>query len=277
MQLCCIKLHRRPGPEAAIDSTLVYIIAAALVSATLSISAAALVSFTLLARVVDRMVAFSTGCLLSAALLHMLPEAVESSADGHTLFALLLAALLGLFLLEKLAVLRHSHHHEGDAHDHDHGYDLRQAGRGGWPILVGDAIHNFADGIVIAAAFMADVKLGVVAAASIVAHEIPSEIGDFMVLLNAGFSRVRAYAFNLLSSAASLLGALAGYALLDRAATLVPYALVIAAGSFIYIALSDLVPQLHREGRARESVLQIALIGLGVAVIYFAFSALHAD
>lgn len=223
------------------------------------------------------MVAFSTGCLLAAALLHMLPEAIEGQADVHRLFALLLAALLGFFLLEKFEVLRHSHHHEGDDHRHDHGYDRRQAGRGGWPILVGDAIHNFADGIVIAAAFIADPKLGVVAAASIIAHEIPSEIGDFMVLLNAGFSRARAYLFNLLSSLSSLIGALAGYVLLDRTQALVPYALVVAAGSFVYIALSDLVPQLHREGRARESVLQIVLIGVGVAVIHAAFGALHGE
>ncbi len=263
-------------PEVVSSPTLLYIVCAALVAAVLSISAAALVSFTLLSRMVERMVAFSTGCLLATSLLHMLPEAIETaSADTHDLFALLLASLLGFFLLEKFEVLRHSHHHEGDHHHHDHGYDRVQAGRGGWPILIGDAIHNFADGIVIAAAFVADVRVGIVAAASIIAHEIPSEIGDFMVLLNAGFTRARAYAFNLLSSLSSLVGAVAGYLLLDRVAALVPYALVVAAGSFLYIALSDLVPQLHREGRPRESVLQVALIAVGVVLIYLVFASLH--
>lgn len=262
--------------EAIIDPTLLYILAAVAASALISVSAAALVSYTLLSKLVDRMVAFSTGCLLAAAMLHMLPEAVHDfDGDVHTLFVWLLGAILGFFLLEKLEVLRHSHHHEGDEHHHHHGYDQRQAGRGGWPILVGDAIHNFADGIVIAAAFLADPHLGVVAAASIIAHEIPSEIGDFMVLLNAGFGRLRAFAFNLLSSASGLLGALAGYALLDRAEGIVPIALIVAAGSFIYIALSDLIPQLHREARPRENVLQIALIAAGVLTIHFAFALLH--
>lgn len=262
--------------EAIIEPTLLYILAAVAASALISVCGAALVSYTVLSKLVDRMVAFSTGCLLAASLLHMLPEAVHAyPGDVHTLFIYLLCALLGFFLLEKLEVLRHSHHHEGDPHHHHHGYDQRQAGRGGWPILVGDAIHNFADGIVIAAAFLADPHLGVVAAASIIAHEIPSEIGDFMVLLNAGFSRTRAFIFNLLSSGSALLGGLAGYVLLDRAQAIVPIALVVAAGSFIYIALSDLIPQLHREGRLRENVLQVALIALGVLTIYLAFAALH--
>jgi len=261
-------------PDIAHVPTLVFIVIASLMSAVISISAAALVSFTLLARMVERMVAFSTGCLLATALLHMLPEAMEGAQETHGLFALLLASLLGFFLLEKFEVLRHSHHHEGDAHHHHHGYDRAQTGRGGWPILIGDAIHNFADGIVIAAAFIADVRVGVVAAASIIAHEIPSEIGDFMVLLNAGFTRKRAYLFNLLSNLSSTVGAIAGYLLLDRVSSLVPYALVVAAGSFIYIALSDLVPQLHREGRARESVWQVVLIALGIALIFTVFSAL---
>ncbi|CAN5152314.1 ZIP family metal transporter [soil metagenome] len=224
-------------------------------------------SFTLLGRLVDRMVAFSVGILLGAALLHLLPEAVESGIDPHRLFALLLAGLLGLFLLERFAIVRHSHHHEGDAHVHEHGFDARQAGRGGLPILVGDSIHNFCDGVVIAAAFAASPERVLVATAAIVAHEVPSEVGDFMVLLNAGFSRRRAVIWNLLCSLAGVLGGVAGWWLLESVARLVPYALVLASSSFIYIALSDLIPQLHREGRRSESVLQIVLIAAGVLLI----------
>jgi zinc and cadmium transporter len=111
--------------------------------------------------------------------------------------------LLGFFLLEKFALLRHSHHHEGDGHAHEHGHDKHEAGRAGWLILVGDGFHNFADGILIAAAFLADPKVGVITAVAIIAHEIPQEVGDFMVLLNAGFSRARAFAYNLISSLAA--------------------------------------------------------------------------
>jgi zinc and cadmium transporter len=232
-------------------------------------------SFGLLSRLVDRMVAFSVGILLGAALLHMLPEAVESQANAHTLFALLLASLIGFFLLEKAAILRHSHHHEGDHHEHDHGYDARQAGRGGIAILVGDGIHKFADGVVIAAAFVADTRLGVIAALSIVAHEIPQEIGDFMVLLNAGFTRKRALFYNIVCGSCGMAGGLVGYMVLDEVHRLVPYALVVASASFVYIALSDLVPQLQRDGRRTESFWQIALIGVGIAMIYALFVALE--
>ncbi|CAN5346801.1 ZIP family metal transporter [soil metagenome] len=222
------------------------------------------------------MVAFSVGILLGAALLHLLPEAVESGVEPHRLFALLLAGLLGLFLLERLAIVRHSHHHEGDAHVHERGFDARQAGRGGLPILVGDSIHNFCDGVVIAAAFAASPELGLVATLSIVAHEVPSEVGDFMVLLNAGFSRRRAVIWNLLCSLAGVAGGVAGWWLLESVGQLVPYALVLASSSFIYIALSDLIPQLHREGRRGESVLQIVLIAVGVLLIGGVFVLLDA-
>ncbi len=229
----------------------------------------------MLSKLVERMVAFSVGILLGASLLHMMPEALQSHVDAHTLFALFLFSVLGFFLLERFDVLRHSHHHEGDDHQHSHGFDSRQAGRGGLPILVGDGLHNFADGILIAAAFLADPKLGIIAAASIIAHEIPQEIGDFMVLLNAGFSKRRAYVFNLLSSLAGVAGGIFGYFLLEQSQDWIPYALVVASASFIYIALSDLMPQLHREGRRKEAFFQIAFMGIGLASIYALFIGLH--
>ena len=127
--------------------------------------------------------------LLATALLDVLPEAFSAQAPPQALFATLLGGLLFFFLLEKAELYRHSHHHEGDEHHHHHGFDRQQAGRGGWSVIVGDSIHNFCDGIIIAAAFLADTRLGVVTALAIVAHEIPQEVGDYIVLLNAGFSR----------------------------------------------------------------------------------------
>ena len=233
----------------------------------ISITAAALFSFTLLSKMVDRMVSLSVGILLSTSLLHALPEAFESKADTHTLFATLLAGLLGFFLLEKMAILRHSHHYEGDGHHHAHGHDAHAAGKSGWMILVGDGMHNFTDGILIAAAFLANPELGLVTALAIVAHEIPTEIGDFIVLLNAGFSRMRAYVFNLLCSLMAVLGGLLGYFTLDQASGLIPYVLVFASSGFIYIAVSDLMPQMQRRATVRESVPQVLLIALGVAIV----------
>lgn len=213
------------------------------------------------------MVSLSVGILLSVSLLHALPEAFESEADGHALFAVLLGGLLTFFLLEKLAILRHSHHYEGDGHDHAHGHDAHEAGKSGWMILIGDGLHNFTDGILIAAAFLTDPGLGVMTAAAIIAHELPQEIGDFIVLLNAGFSRVRAYVYNLLSSLLAVLGGVAGYIALDQASEWIPHALVFASSGFIYIAVSDLMPQMQRRATVRESIPQVLLIALGVALV----------
>ena len=226
-------------------------------------------SFTLLSKMVDRMVSLSVGILLATSLLHALPEAFESGADTHTLFATLLAGLLGFFLLEKTAILRHSHHHEGDGHGHAHGHDAHEAGRAGWMILVGDGLHNFTDGILIAAAFLADPKLGLVTGLAIIAHEIPQEIGDFIVLLNAGFSRTRAYVYNLLCSLMAIVGGLVGYLTLERGMEAIPYVLVFASSGFIYIAVSDLMPQMQRRATVRETIPQVLLIALGVVLVLF--------
>ncbi|MGZ3184902.1 MAG: ZIP family metal transporter [Telluria sp.] len=218
---------------------------------------------------VERMVSLSVGIMLATSLLHALPEAFESKADPRSLFATLLAGLLGFFILEKLALLRHSHHHEGDGHHHAHGHDAREAGKAGWMILVGDGLHNFTDGILIAAAFLANPQLGIVTGLAIIAHEIPQEIGDFIVLLNAGFTRRRAYVYNLLCSGLALLGGLLGYFTLDRASGMIPYVLVFASSGFIYIAVSDLMPQMQRRATVKESIPQVLLIGLGVSLVWF--------
>ncbi|MBV8666228.1 MAG: ZIP family metal transporter [Burkholderiaceae bacterium] len=232
-----------------------------------SISAAAVFSFALLSRMVERMVSLSVGILLATSLLHALPEAFESTADARTLFATLFGGLLAFFLLEKTAILRHSHHHEGDGHSHEHGHDAHEAGRAGWMILVGDGMHNFTDGILIAAAFLANPQLGIVTGLAIIAHEIPQEIGDFIVLLNAGFTRKRAYLYNLICSLMAVAGGLLGYAMLGRASDWIPYVLVLASSGFIYIAVSDLMPQMQRRATMRETVPQVILIAVGVGAV----------
>jgi zinc and cadmium transporter len=246
---------------------LVHILLATLAGGAISIAVAGWLSMSLLAGLVQRMVSLSAGMLLATAILQLFPEAFEQVADVHALSWTLLLGLIGFFVLEKLSILRHSHHHEGDGHDHHHGHDRHEAGPGGLLILIGDSIHNFADGILIAAAFLTDPKLGWITTAAIAAHEIPQEIGDFMVLLNAGYSRERAFAYNLLSGSAAVAGGVAGWFALQDSRALVPYALMLAAASFIYIALADLVPGMQRQHRKAESAMQLLLLAAGILVI----------
>jgi len=252
-----------------IDPILISILLATTLAGVVSITAAAVFSFALLSKVVERMVSLSVGIMLSTSLLHALPEAFESQASARSLFATLLGGLFAFFLLEKMAILRHSHHHEHDGHHHHHGHDKREAGKAGWMILVGDGMHNFTDGILIAAAFLANPELGLVTGLAIIAHEIPQEIGDFIVLLNAGFSRTRAYVYNLLCSLLAIAGGLLGYYTLDRASSLIPYVLVFASSGFIYIAVSDLMPQMQRRATLRETIPQVVLIAAGVLIVLF--------
>ena len=242
---------------------------------TASVLVAATFSVTLLAKMVNNMVSLSVGILLATALLHSLPEAFSMAGTSpQLLFATLLAGLLGFFLLEKIALLRHDHHHEGDGHHHHHGHDAENAGRSGWMILVGDGIHNFVDGILIAAAFMADYHVGIFTAIAIIAHEIPQEIGDFIVLLNAGFSKARALLYNMICGLAAVLGGVLAYFFLEKAHAAMPYLLVIASSSFIYIAVSDLIPQMHRRPHWAESLRQTVLIACGVGFVIL-LSQLH--
>lgn len=233
-----------------------------------SVLIAASFSLSLLSKMVHGMVSVSVGILLATAFLHSLPEAFTMAGTSpQLLFATLLAGLLGFFLLEKIALLRHNHHHEGDGHDHHHGHDAEVAGRSGWMILVGDGLHNFVDGVLIAAAFMADYQVGIFTAIAIIAHEIPQEIGDFIVLLNAGFSRTRALFYNLICGLSAVLGGVLAYFFLEKAQGAMPYLLVIASSSFIYIAVSDLIPQMHRRPHWAESLRQTILIACGVGFV----------
>jgi len=256
--------------------TLTWIVLATLAGGLLSVLIAAFLTTAFLSHLVRHMVSLSTGVLLATSLLHLLPEAFESQAGAHELFLTLLGGLLFFFLLEKGEIYRHGHHHEGDDHYHHHGFDAQQAGRGGWSVLVGDSVHNFVDGVLIAAAFMVDVRLGVITALAIIAHEIPQEVGDYIVLLNAGFSRVRALVYNALSGLAAVLGGVLGYLLLGQLDHWLPFMLVIASSCFIYVAVADLIPQLQSRLTLRDTVLQLIWMGVGIGVIAWLVSGFHA-
>jgi len=256
--------------------TLLYIILATAIGGLLSVAIAATLTLTVLSRVVKSLVSLSAGVLLGTSLLHVMPEAFESQASPHALFATLLGGLLFFWLLEKAELYRHVHHHEGDGHDHHHQFDAEQAGRGGLSVLVGDGVHNFCDGVIIAAAFIADPRLGVVTALAVAAHEIPQETGDYIVLLNAGFSRGRALLFNALSGLAAVAGGIVGYFLVGPWEALLPYLLVAASSSFIYVAVADLLPQLQRRLTWRETLAQVLWLAAGLSVVTVAKALLGA-
>lgn len=231
---------------------------------------------------VPHLVSFAIGALLGASFLGLLPHAIEHTyaVDAHEIGLTLLLGLLLFFVLEKMVLWRHCHSHHGDEHipeldrpDHHGGH--HHAAAAGPLILIGDTIHNFVDGILIAAAFMTDIHLGIVTALAIAAHEIPQELGDFVILLHSGFSRRKALYFNILSGLGTVAGALLAYFTLADMQHLLPYILVIAASSFIYVAVADLIPGLHARIKPRETLQQIVLIALGVIFIYITHSTLH--
>jgi zinc and cadmium transporter len=231
-------------------------------------------------RVLPHLVSFATGALLSAALLGLLPHAIEGAGVGntHTIGLTLLAGLLIFFVLEKMVLWRHCHQevcegHTPHAHAHDHGNGRDAASAR--LILIGDGFHNVLDGVLIASAFMTDVHLGVVTAIAVFAHEIPQEVGDLAILLNSGMSRLRALTLNLLTSTSSVVGGLVAYFALNQIQHLLPYAIVIAAASFLYIAVADLIPGLHRRVDPGSGVKQFVFIVLGVALIYVSHRMAH--
>ena len=258
------------------DSLLLQIALACLAGGVLSVAAAALVMFGLPRRWLGFTVSFSTGLLLATATLHFLPEAFEAGLSPHEVFPLLLAGILGFFALEKFALWRHAHG-TPDAHAHQHACEnhthTHHHGHGGETvsILVGDAFHNFTDGLLIAAAFLADPALGWAATLAIIAHEVPQEAGDFAILLAAGWQRGRALFWNAFSSLAALLGGVVGYFALERALEWIPHILTIAAASFLYIAVADLMPRLKRE---QEAVLWHGLL-LAAGIALVAFGSVH--
>jgi zinc and cadmium transporter len=257
--------------------TLFYIVLATTAGGVLSVLIAASLTLAVLGRVVKSLVSLSAGVLLGTALLHVLPEAFEGpGVEPQPLFATLLGGLLFFWLLEKAELYRHDHHHEGDGHDHHHHFDAQRAGRGGLSVLVGDTVHNFCDGIIIAAAFLADPGLGLVTALAILAHEIPQEAGDYIVLLNAGFTRRKALFYNALSGLAAVVGGVLGYYLVGPWQNALPYLLVVASSSFIYVAVADLLPQLQQRLSGRETVVQVAWLAAGLGLVLLAKAGLHA-
>jgi zinc and cadmium transporter len=205
-------------------------------------------------KLVPPLVSYAVGTLLGVALLALLPEAIEK-APAPRVFSTLLIGILAFFVLEKALLWRHCHAEACEVH-----------GSSGPLVLIGGAVHNFIDGAMIGASLMTSFSLGLSAAVAVAAHEVPHEIGDFAVLLHAGYSRRRALALNVLSGLASIAGAVGAVLLVDVVPGLLPYLLAIAASSFLYVALSDLVPDLHSHGPTGASaVRQIALVGLGMA------------
>jgi zinc and cadmium transporter len=239
---------------------LTLIIAGTLAGGVVSVLLAALLTFRVFGTWINQLVSFAVGVMLGAAFLDILPEAARSDVPIAHLLATVLSGIVTFFLLEKLALWRHAHvalEHDQHAHPHP----------AGMMILVGDGLHNFVDGILIAAAFLADIKLGLITSAAVIAHEIPQELGDFVVLLRSGYSKRTALILNSISGLASVVGGVLGYFALSHGEALIPYVLAIAAASFIYIAIADLIPGLHQHVGGRALVYQPVLMLAGVALI----------
>jgi zinc and cadmium transporter len=255
--------------------TIAWISAASVAGGILSIVIAALFALSAPASWVPALVSFAIGALLGAVFLEILPHALSNSANHQALLATVLGGILGFFVLEKLVLWRHCHVEDCEAHDHH--ADPNDHGRSGLMIIIGDAFHNFVDGILIAAAFLESTELGIVTAAAIISHEIPQEIGNFVILLHSGYSKARAFTLNLLSSFAMLAGALLAYFALQSARDWIGTILALAAASMIYVAVADLIPGLHRRPELRATAQQVVLIGLGVALIWLVGDLTGAD
>jgi zinc and cadmium transporter len=243
--------------------TLGWILAASVAGGTLSAGLAA-ASLSLRASWVPMLVSFAIGALLGAAFLEVIPQAFQRG-DPHEAAIAILGGIFAFFVLEKLLLWRHCHTENCEVHDqHASSHDR---GRSGLLIIVGDSVHNFVDGLLIAAAFLQSIELGVITAVAIIAHEIPQEVGDFLILLHSGYSRARALAMNLLSSLATVAGGVLGYFALGMVAAWEATLLGIVAASMIYVAVADLIPGLHRRPELRDTAFQALLIALGIAAI----------
>ena len=255
-----------------------------------SVWLAALLSFGVLARYTQHMLSLAAGALLATAFMHLLPEAFESQAGAKELFATLLVGLVFFFLLDKAELWHHGHeHHDGEHHDgehhepaqpahgahahhhHRHDHHHPPAGgkkSGGWAVLAGDSVHAFGDGILIASAFMADLRLGAVAALAVLVHEVPHHMGDLVVLRQSSNNNRRAAVVKVsLAGAVTALGGMIGYALVDRLYDYLPFFLIAASSSFIYVALADLIPQLQKRVTAKETAAQIVWLVIGIGMV----------
>ncbi|TAN65909.1 MAG: ZIP family metal transporter [Methylobacter sp.] len=261
-------------------SLLVLIIIFTAIGGVLSVMAAAI--FLLLPdqrrnAVLPHGISFAIGALLAVAFWGLIPEAFAEikPEQFQSLSGTILAGILGFFVLEKLLIWRHCHFGSCEAHgdeaEHDHGHSHSHshgaAKSAGTLIILGDSIHNFVDGVLIAAAFLTDAQLGIVTSLAVAAHEIPQEVGDFAILLHSGYSKSKALFYNILASLTTVLGGVLAYFGLEDLHDSLPYFLALAASSFIYIAVADLIPSLHKKTDMKTSLQQIALIAMGVLLI----------
>lgn len=246
---------------------LAWIIGASLIGGILSLAGAGAIAFSARASWVPMLISYAVGTLLGAVFLEILPEALELAKSPARLTGTVLFGILLFFVLEKLVLWRHCHEESCEAHV-PHSHQGEDHGRSGMMIMVGDTFHNFVDGVIIAAAFMTGTELGIVTALAIIAHEIPQEVGDFVILLHSGYSRRQAIVFNALTSAATLLGGVLGYYALQTVQGLVPPLLGLAAASMIYVSVADLIPGLHRRPELLATAQQVLLITLGIGSIW---------
>ena len=264
--------------------TLIAILIGTMAAGIGSVWLAALLSFGLLARYTQHMLSLAAGALLATAFLHLLPEAFESQISPQQLFATLLVGLVFFFLLDKAELWHHGHEHHGadhaaqDAssahshHGHSHGAERVS---GGWAVLAGDSVHAFGDGILIASAFMADLRLGFVATLAVLVHEVPHHMGDLIVLRQSSNNRRIALVKVSLAGAVTALGGVIGYALVDQLLNYLPFFLIMASSSFIYVALADLIPQLQKRATLPETAAQIAWLGIGIGLVTLVSSLAH--
>jgi zinc and cadmium transporter len=267
--------------------TLLAILVGTLVAGIGSVWMAAWLSFGVLSRYTQHMLSLAAGALMATSFLHLLPEAFESEVSAHELFLALLLGLVFFFLLDKAELWHHGHEHGhgGDHHDHDHAdsaqasnHDHKAHGHshahpaeaklsGQWAVLAGDSVHCFGDGILIASAFIADMRLGVMAALAVMAHEVPHHMGDLAVLRYGSGSRKAAIVKVSMAGAITACGGAVGYVLVDALHDFLPFFLVVASSSFVYVALADLIPQLQKRLSARETAAQIFWLGVGMGLV----------
>jgi zinc and cadmium transporter len=257
---------------------LIAIIIGTVVAGIGSVWLAAALSFGVLARYTQHMLSLAAGALMATAFMHLLPEAFEGQASAHDLFLTLLLGLVFFFLLDKAELWHHGHEHhhlpelghETNAQDHvqEHGHSHSHTPQpGSWAVLTGDSVHCFGDGILIASAFMADMRLGAIASLAVLAHEVPHHMGDLMVLRTGASNKRMALVKVSLAGAVTALGGVVGYWLVDQLQDFLPYFLVVASSSFVYVALADLIPQLQTRLTLRQTFVQITWLALGIGMV----------
>ncbi|MBJ7468485.1 MAG: ZIP family metal transporter [Rhodoferax sp.] len=249
-----------------------------------SVWVAAILSFGLMARYTQHMLSMAAGALLATAFMHLLPEAFESQAGAHDLFMALLIGLVFFFLLDKAELWHHGHEHGAHAHSHahsdDHDHDHASGpghSSGSWAVLAGDSVHCFGDGVLIASAFMADVRLGLIASVAVLAHEVPHHMGDLVILRAGATDRQAALIKVSMAGSVTALGGLLGYWLVDQLQAYLPFFLVIASSSFIYVALADLIPQLQKRLGGLQTATQIAWLLAGIGLVTAVSTLAHAS